>query len=38
MSVSDLIADQLTVIRNAIRVEKKTVIIKISEVTFICHF
>ncbi len=30
MSVSDLIADQLTVIRNGIRVGKKTVIIKRS--------
>jgi len=32
MSVTDLIADQLTVIRNAIRVSKKTVIIKRSGV------
>ena len=32
MSVTDLIADQLTVIRNAIRVSKKTVIIKRSSV------
>jgi len=30
MSVTDLIADQLTVIRNAVRVGKKTVIIKKS--------
>lgn len=30
MSVTDLVADQLTVIRNAIRVEKKDVIIKRS--------
>ncbi|MBU0682928.1 MAG: 30S ribosomal protein S8 [Candidatus Omnitrophota bacterium] len=30
MSVTDLIADQLTVIRNAIRIGKKTVIIKKS--------
>ncbi|MFC1480596.1 30S ribosomal protein S8 [Candidatus Omnitrophota bacterium] len=30
MSVTDLIADQLTVIRNAIRVGKKTVIVKKS--------
>ena len=30
MSVTDLIADQITVIRNAIRVGKKTVIIKRS--------
>jgi len=32
MSVTDLIADQLTVIRNAIAVRKKTVIIKRSRV------
>ena len=32
MSVTELIADQLTVIRNAIRVEKKTVIIKKSSI------
>ncbi|MDP8298464.1 MAG: 30S ribosomal protein S8 [Candidatus Tantalella remota] len=32
MSVTDLIADQLTVIRNAIRAGKKTVIIKRSRI------